>query len=78
MRKKKEANSVHDKAIALCEGRPIQIMGHTVKLFKNKYMENPCMECEMDSICRMEMTDVCAECYAITRIPCYLQLIVQV
>lgn len=77
MRKKKEAKSVHEKAIALCEGRPVQIMGHTVKLCKNRYLDDPCYECEMDCICRDEMVDVCTECDSITLSHCYLQLIVQ-
>lgn len=77
MRKKIKVNSVHDKAIALCEGRPVQILGHTVKLCKNKYLEDSCNECEMDSICQGEMVDVCMECESITRERCFLKLIVQ-
>lgn len=74
MSKKIKVNSVHDKAIALCEGRPVEIMGHVVKLCKFDGPWNACNECEMDSICRMEMVDVCGECESITRKKCYLQL----
>ena len=78
MRNNQKAQSVYDKAIALCEGRPVRILGHAVKLCKMKDFGNPCYYCEMDSICREEMVDVCMECESITREKCYLQLIVQV
>ena len=69
-----EKMSVHDKAIRLCEGGIVEIDGHCVCLMRCDDDENGCFICEMDSICRMEMVDVCAECSAIVRTGCYLKL----
>ena len=43
---------VHDKAIRLCEGGIVEIEGNWFRLrrFPDYYDDNPCMECELDSI----------------------------
>ena len=66
----------HDKAIRLLEGGVVEIDGNwfRVRKFSKEYDDNPCMVCELDSICRMEHTDVCEECEAISHLRCYLQL----
>ena len=54
----------HDKAIRLLEGGIVEIEANWFRLkrFPNDYDGNPCEECELDSICRQEHTDICVEC----------------
>ena len=68
--------TVHDKAIRLIEGGVVNIEGNWFRLirFPDNYDDNPCMECDLDSICRMEHTDVCGECEAILHRKCCLKL----
>ena len=68
--------TVHDKAIRLIEGGAVDIEGNWFKLIKfpDYYDGNPCMECNLDSICRMEHTDICAECEALLHKKCALRL----
>lgn len=72
----KEKKSVHEKAIRLVEGGAVEIDCNWFRLirFPEEYDGNPCMDCELDSICRMEHTDICEECEAITYRKCCLQL----
>lgn len=65
MKKKKEM-SLHDKAVRLAEGGIVEIAGHFVRAINIPDAENPCIHCEMDSACRMEMSDLCAELDAYT------------
>ena len=69
--------TVHDKAIRLLEGGVVNIDGNWFRLkkFPDWYDDNPCVECELDSICRMEHTDVCGECEAISHRKCCLHLV---
>lgn len=62
MTKKKKEMSLHDKAVRLCEGGVVECMGHFVKAKAIDTNDLPCIDCEMDSICRDEMCDLCAEC----------------
>jgi hypothetical protein len=66
----------HDKAIRLLEGGIVEIDANWFRLkrFPDDYDGNPCEECTLDSICRLEHTDVCAECEAISNVRCCLQL----
>ena len=66
----------HDKAIRLLEGGIVEIETNwfRVKRFPDDYDGNPCEECWLDSICRLEHTYVCAECEAISNQRCCLQL----
>ena len=68
--------TVHDKAIRLLEGCIVEIEANwfRVKRFPNDYDGNPCEECELDSICRLEHEDVCAECEFISNQRCMLEL----
>ena len=66
----------HNKAIRLLEGGIVEIEANwfRVKRFPDDYDGIPCEECELDSICRLEHTYVCAECEAISNKRCCLQL----
>lgn len=68
--------TVHDKAIRLLEGGVVNIEGLWFRLirFPDYYDDNPCMECDLDSICRMEHVDICVECEAISHRKCCLRL----
>lgn len=67
----------HDKAIRLLEGGIVEIDANwfRVKRLPDYSGDNPCMECELDSICRMEHTDICGECEAISKQRCMLELV---
>ena len=68
--------TIHDKAIRLVEGGIVEIEADWFRLRKlpDYYDDNPCMECELDSICQIEHQDICGECEAISHRRCYLQL----
>lgn len=68
--------TVHDKAIRLLEGGFVEIDSNLFSLrkFPNDYDGETCVDCDLDSICRMEHTVVCVECEAISRRKCCLQL----
>lgn len=58
---------LHDKAIRLLEGGIVEIDGHFVKASEVEDVDNPCELCNMDSACRMNMTDLCGEVESISR-----------
>lgn len=58
--------SQHDKAVRLVEGGFVWQDGHYIGAKKVTSNDNPCDICHMDSICRMEMTDLCAACECLT------------
>lgn len=60
--KKRKIETLHDKAVKLCEGQPVLFDGLVIGAQVVPDGFNPCMECQMDSLCRMEMTNLCAEC----------------
>lgn len=64
---------LHTLAVHLCEGDIVHFNGHFIMAKEVPY-ENPCNECQMDSICDMAMTDLCAECDGYTHTKHYLQL----
>lgn len=66
----------HDKAIRLLEGGIVKIGDNWFRLkrFTDDYDGITCQDCELDSICRQEHTDVCAECEAISNQDCCLEL----
>lgn len=53
---------LHEKAVRLCEGGTVEVNGHFVKAEVIDEHVFPCAMCEMDSACRMDMTNLCAEC----------------
>lgn len=71
----KKAISIHKLAIALCEKRNVWFHGHTIRLVEVVGDKCPCDLCDMDSICDMEMVDLCGECYAVLKRPCLLKLV---
>ena len=60
-------DTLHEKAVRLAEGGVVEIAGHFVRAVNVPDAECPCELCEMDSVCHMEMTDLCAEVDAYTR-----------
>lgn len=53
--------SRHDMAVRLHEGGEVFFQGYWLKAIAVPEEENACELCEMDCICHMEMTDLCAE-----------------
>lgn len=64
---KKQTYSLHDLAVRLCEGGTIDFGGYALKAKDVGQEENPCYLCEMDCVCDMQLTDLCAECDGLTR-----------
>lgn len=54
--------SQHDKAVRLVEGGFVWQNGHYIGALKVESEDEPCFLCNMDSICDMEMCDLCGEC----------------
>lgn len=75
-KKKSKKSTLHETAISLCEKRNVWFNHHTVRLVIVEYCDNPCNICEMDSICDNEMIDLCEECQAIIKKPCFLRLVI--
>lgn len=71
-----KAGSIHDLAIALCEKRNVWFHDHTIRLVEVEGDSSPCDLCEMDSICDMEMVDLCGACSALLKKGCLLKLVV--
>lgn len=69
--------SIHDKAIRLIEGGIVDVDGHAVELGWSTYFINPCIHCDMGSLCHVgtEMCAVCEECDRIKGYDCYLNLV---
>lgn len=65
----KKVDTLHAKAVRLAEGGIVEIDGHFVRAIDVVGDVNPCELCEMDSVCRMEMTNLCAEVDGYTRSP---------
>lgn len=65
----KQIESLHAKAVRLAEGGVVEINGHFVRAIDVVGDNNPCELCDMDSVCHMEMVDLCAEVDAYTRSP---------
>lgn len=68
--------TTHDKVIRLVEGGIVEIDGNWFSLIKfpDSFIGNPCMECDLDSICRMEHVDICGECECVSHRRCCLRL----
>lgn len=54
--------SQHEKAIRLVEGGFVWQNGHYIGAQKVISENEPCFLCQMDSICDLEMCDLCGEC----------------
>ena len=65
---------MHDKAIRLVEGGFVWHDGHFIGAKKVVSNDTPCDICNMDSICRSEMMDICAECELIGKARYFLYL----
>lgn len=72
----KKVNSLHEKAVRLCEGGIVEVDGLSVKLRLDKYIFDPCIVCEMDSLCHKgnDICDLCEECDSLIKEDCYLIL----
>lgn len=55
---------LHEKAVRLCEGGAVNINGLWVKTRIVDYGVIPCEVCDMDCLCRMEMSSLCGACEA--------------
>lgn len=71
--------TIHDKAIRLLEGGIVDIEGNWFWLMRLSddvydYDDCPCVECNLDSICREEHKEVCSECDTISGGKCCLRL----
>ena len=66
--------TLHDKAVRLVEGGVVECAGHFVRFERCPEDHIGCEVCEMDCICRMEMTDLCAECCSLIDSDGYLRL----
>ena len=70
---KKKNLCILEKATKLIEGGVVEINGHYVRAVE---VENyiPCNDCIMDSVCNIDMCDLCGECEAISNKMYILQL----
>lgn len=68
--------TVHDKVIRLLEGGIVEIESDSFRLLRlsDDLDVDDCCECELDSICREEHRNICAECSAISGGKCCLRL----
>lgn len=68
--------TIHDKAIRLLEGGIVEIDSDWFRLRRlpDYYEDIACNECNLDSICKTEHADVCAECESIIHRKCCLRL----
>lgn len=69
--------TLHQLAIALCEGRNVWFENHTIRLVPTEDDVTPCEVCEMDCLCDMDMVDLCGECTILRRKDGFLQLVTQ-
>ena len=76
MKKKKEM-SMHDLAIALCEGRNVWFQNHTIRMRRLQPCFDGCDACELDCLCTQEMCNLCSECAILSGSHCYLELVEQ-
>lgn len=60
MKNKKE--TLHAKAVALCEGQIVQCGTHFVRAITIPPEQWSCYFCEMSWVCDLEMMDLCVEC----------------
>lgn len=69
-------DSLHEKAIRLIEGGVVEVQGLRVRLGRQRYIFEPCLCCEMDSLCHNgdDMCSLCLECDRMTDDDCYLIL----
>lgn len=56
--------TLHEKAVRLCEGGVVFHCGYFFQAHTAPDEEVPCDVCELDSICRLEIVDLCGECEA--------------
>ena len=60
--KKRKIETLHEKAVKLCQGQPVLFDGLVIGARVVPDGFDACMECQMDCLCRIEMTDLCTEC----------------
>lgn len=74
---KRKVDSLHSLAVRLCEGGEVWFQDHTIRAIECRDSDNPCELCDMDSECRMEMTDLCGECESYSRKRYLLKIVEQ-
>ena len=67
-------NDLHAKAVRLAEGGLVEFQGLVIgaKLYPMEL--DTCYVCEMDSLCNLEMCDLCCEIVSLARKNCVLYL----
>ena len=65
---------IHKTAIRLLEGGREFFDGHWYKAMIVSGDIIPCEQCELDSLCNMQVVDLCGELEAITKKRCMLKL----
>lgn len=63
----KPETKLHDLAVRLCEGDVISFKTHSIRAVDFFGKGIACEYCNMDSICDMDMTNLCGECDAYHR-----------
>lgn len=58
---KKKKMTLHEMAVRLSEGGAVQIYGLFVMAKRVNDDDMPCELCDMDSLCRGKMVDLCSE-----------------
>lgn len=54
--------TLHEKAVILCEGGVVWHEGHAIRAGVYVGEDSPCDVCNMDCICHMSMAEQCVEC----------------
>ena len=59
--------TLHDMAVRLAEGGIVDFGGFALKAKEVGREVNPCILCSMDSVCTIDLVDLCAEVDGYTR-----------
>ena len=62
-----KAYNDHEKAIKLLEGELVEIDGLLFSIDDAGLENNPCLSCRLDSICSLNIMNICEEADMITR-----------
>ena len=59
---KSKQMEMHRMAVRLCEGGAVWFKGHSIRAKELHGFSDTCQECDMDSICDKEMSELCEYC----------------
>ena len=77
MSRKVKQKTLHDLAIALCEGQNVWFKNHTIRFISMNVDSIGCEVCDIDCLCDMDMQDLCTTCDIIKGKSGYLKLVVK-